>query len=317
MINKTSIAIAVQHPSYRQGILMVLQRSSEFVVKGSASTLDELKDICNPCQEDVLLIDFSAQTQEALDVCKALRKENPHLIIVGLALYPERLNMIDVRLAGIQKVLPKNVKGKDLLETIRTLVENSKKEFRNKKSNSGSNRNTNHKIISVMENLKVLIVDDDIDVITMVETILKAKGIEVISANGKEEGMEKMLAEKPDLAILDVMMNTTYEGFEMAKAVVENEELKNIPVMMQTSIDVLTTTNPSIQQMAHEFRKDPDFKDLQVLLLRNISTGSAGVDYLAENGENIWFPVTAFLRKPVDAKNLISEIERICNVSLN
>jgi DNA-binding NarL/FixJ family response regulator len=312
MSNQTTITIAIQHPSYRQGILMVLQRSDDFVVKGSASNLDELAEICSPCKEDVLIIDFSEQTQESLDVCKALRKINPHLIIVGLALYPERLNMIDMRIAGIQKVLPKNIKGKDLLKSLELLIENSKNDYKK------NIQNTNPKIISVMEkNLKVLIVDDDIDVITMVETILKSKGIEVISANGKEEGMEKMLSEKPDLAILDVMMNTTYEGFELAKAVVETEELKEMPIMMQTSIDVLTTTNPSIQTMAHEFRKDPDFKDLQVLLMRNISTGSAGVDYLSETGENIWFPVTAFLRKPVDAKNLISEIERICNVSLN
>lgn len=312
MSNKTSIAIAIQHPSYRQGILMVLQRSGDFVVKGSASTLEELAEICNPCQEDVLIIDFSEQTHDALEVCKVLRKRNPHLIIIGLALFPERLNMIDMRIAGISKVLPKNMKGSELLETLTKLIEKSRNDY---KINI---QNTNPKNFSVMEkNLKVLIVDDDIDVITMVETILSAKGIEVISANGKEEGMEKMLSEKPDLAILDVMMNTTYEGFELAKAVVENDELKSMPVMMQTSIDVLTTTNPSIQTMAHEFRKDPDFKDLQVLLLRNISTGSAGVDYLSENGENIWFPVTAFLRKPVDAKNLISEIERICNVSLN
>lgn len=313
MINKTTIAIAIQHPSYRQGILMVLQRSSDFVVKGSASSLDELREICNPCQEHVLLIDFSVQTHLSLVACKELRKNNPNLIIIGLALHPERLNMIDMRLAGIQKVLPKNVKGKDLLATIKMYVDKAEQDPQIKKS-----LNTNPKNISVMEKtLKVIIVDDDIDVITMVETILKSKGVEVISANDKEEGMKLMLAEKPDLAILDVMMNTTFEGFELAKAVVENEELKGMPVMMQTSIDVLTTTNPSIQTMAHEFRKDPDFKDLQVLLMRNISTGSAGVDYLSEDGENVWFPVTAFLRKPVDAKNLISEIERICNVSLN
>lgn len=312
MQKQVTIAIAIQHPSYRQGILMVLHRSDDFVVRGSASSLDELKQICNPCQEDVLIIDFSDQMQEALEVCKELRKKNPSLIIIGLALYPERLNMIDMRIAGIQKVLPKNVKGKDLLQTLRTYVQILEQEHKT------THRNTNPQNISVMEkNLKVIIVDDDIDVITMVETILKSKGIEVISANSKEEGMELMLAEKPDLAILDVMMNTTFEGFELAKAVVETEALKGMPVMMQTSIDVLTTTNPSIQTMAHEFRKDPDFKDLQVLLMRNISTGSAGVDYLSEEGENIWFPVTAFLRKPVDAKNLISEIERICNVSLN
>ncbi len=61
-----------------------------------------------------------------------------------------------------------------------------------------------------MKTKKVLIVDDDIDVITVVETILTHEGYEVISANNKKEGMEKIRSEKPDLAILDVMMTTHY-----------------------------------------------------------------------------------------------------------
>ena len=59
-----------------------------------------------------------------------------------------------------------------------------------------------------METKKILIVDDDIDVITIIETILKKEGYTVISANDKKEGMKKIREEKPDLAILDVMMTT-------------------------------------------------------------------------------------------------------------
>jgi CheY-like chemotaxis protein len=162
-----------------------------------------------------------------------------------------------------------------------------------------------------METKKILIVDDDIDVITIIETILKKEGYTVISANDKVEGMKKIKEEKPDLAILDVMMTTHYEGFELAKEITDDPELQKIPVLMQTSIDILTTTKPDVQAMAREFRKNPGFKDLHVILVKDVNSGSAGVDYLSEDGKSIWFPVDGFVRKPVDGKRIIPEIKRI------
>ncbi|MCD6111961.1 MAG: response regulator [Bacteroidales bacterium] len=158
---------------------------------------------------------------------------------------------------------------------------------------------------------KILIVDDDIDVINIVETILTKKGYEVISANDKTEGIEKILKEKPDLAILDVIMTTQYEGFELAKLIKDSPDLQDMPVLMQTSIDVLFTTKPSVQAMAREYRKNPEYKDLDVLLVKNINTGDAGVDYKSETGESIWFPVNGFIRKPVDANKILPEIKKL------
>jgi len=123
--------------------------------------------------------------------------------------------------------------------------------------------------------------------------------------------MIKVKEEKPDLAILDVMMTTHYEGFEMAKELVGSKEFNNMSILMQTSIDVLTTNSPSVQAMAREFRENPEYKELQVLLVKNMETGSAGVDYLTEDGKTVWFPVDGFLRKPVNANKLVPEIERL------
>lgn len=157
---------------------------------------------------------------------------------------------------------------------------------------------------------KVLIVEDDIDVITMVKAILEKEGYEVISAMGKQEGLEKLRNEKPDLVILDVMMTTHYEGFEMAQEMLASEEFRHIPFLIQSSIDILVTTKLSVQEMAREYRKDPNFKDLRVLLVKNITDGTAGIDYLGEDGKTYWFPVQGFIRKPVDADKLREEVNR-------
>ncbi len=158
---------------------------------------------------------------------------------------------------------------------------------------------------------KIVIVDDDMDIITAVESILTVKGYKVLSANDKKEGLSLIMKENPDLAILDVMMSTQFEGFELAEELSKNETLKHIPVIIQTSIDVLTTTKPSVQAMAQQFRQNPDYSDLRVILVKDIVTGNAGVDYLNDRNETVWFPVAAFVKKPVNADVLIPEIERL------
>ena len=61
--------------------------------------------------------------------------------------------------------------------------------------------------------------------------------------------------------------------------------------------------------MAREFRKNPEYKEVQVILLKDINSGKAGVDYRSEDGKSIWFPVDGFLKKPVDAKKLFLKLK--------
>jgi len=162
-----------------------------------------------------------------------------------------------------------------------------------------------------MKKEKILIVDDDIDVINILQTILEHEGYEVITANGKKDGLALAHAEKPDLAICDVMMTTQYEGFELAKELTEAKEFEGMPVVMQSSIEILTTSKSSVQEMAREFRMDPQFQQLQVLLIKDAKSGNAGVDYKAEDGSSKWLNVNGFLRKPVDSSRLLPEISRL------
>ncbi len=157
---------------------------------------------------------------------------------------------------------------------------------------------------------KILIVDDDIDVITAMKAILNKAGYEVTTAMNKKEGLEQLRAEKPDLAILDVMMTTHFEGFELAQEILKNPEFKDMPTLIQSSIDILVTSKSTVQEMAREYRKDPNFKDLQVLLVKNITDGTAGIDYMDEKGNSHWFNVNGFIKKPVDAKKILEEVEK-------
>jgi CheY-like chemotaxis protein len=158
---------------------------------------------------------------------------------------------------------------------------------------------------------KILVVDDEADVREALSNILETEGYKVITSDNKQEAFKLAKAALPDLAILDVMMTTHYEGFELAKDLVNDAECKDIPILLYTSIEVLTTSEESVREMASQFRQDHNFKDLQVILVKDIVSGKAGIDYRTEDGKIIWVPVNGFLKKPVDPAKLVKEVKSI------
>lgn len=157
----------------------------------------------------------------------------------------------------------------------------------------------------------ILVVDDEVEVIDALSDILKSKGYRVIASDNKEEAMKLAKGSHPDLAILDVMMATHYEGFELAKDMVNDIDCRNIPILMYTSIEVLTTSEESVREMASEFRHNPEFKELQVILVKDIVSGKAGIDYRTEDGKTVWVPVGGFLKKPADPEKLLEEVNTL------
>lgn len=86
-----------------------------------------------------------------------------------------------------------------------------------------------------MDKKKVLIVDDDPDLVEAVSMLLEGAGMIPLAAYGGFEGLEKARTESPDLIILDVMMPDK-DGFEVAKEYAANESTQNIPVIMLTAV---------------------------------------------------------------------------------
>jgi len=163
-----------------------------------------------------------------------------------------------------------------------------------------------------MENTKkILIVDDDVDILTVIKTILENEGHQIIMAKDKTEAIAKAKAEKPDVAICDVMMTTHYEGFELAEALKNDEELNGMPVLMQTSIEVFSSPNHDAMLFARQYREKVNSKDMEVLLVESPKTMNAGIDYRTEDGKIKWLPVDGFIRKPVKAKTLIEAINTV------
>ena len=82
---------------------------------------------------------------------------------------------------------------------------------------------------------KILVVDDEPDVVDMLKMMLENASYEVVSAYDGKEGIEKAKEEKPDAIVLDLMM-PGMNGFEACKEMKNDPELKAIPVIVLTAI---------------------------------------------------------------------------------
>ena len=81
---------------------------------------------------------------------------------------------------------------------------------------------------------KILVVDDEDHIVELIKFNLESSGYEVILAFNGEDAIEKVLEEKPDLIILDLML-PKIDGVEVCKIVKQNEATSNISIIMLTA----------------------------------------------------------------------------------
>jgi CheY-like chemotaxis protein len=93
---------------------------------------------------------------------------------------------------------------------------------------------------------KILIIDDDPDMVLATRMCLESGGHQVVEANSPTEGLKTLLAEKPDLLVLDVMMDTATAGFQTALTIRSTDAdsnyaaFRSMPIVMLTAIHSTT-----------------------------------------------------------------------------
>jgi len=85
------------------------------------------------------------------------------------------------------------------------------------------------------KNAVILIVDDDPDITDSLKIILESHDYIIRTASNGKEAVKALEEQKPDLMILDIMMATDTEGFDLAYDLKDKPEFKNIPIIILTS----------------------------------------------------------------------------------
>ena len=126
---------------------------------------------------------------------------------------------------------------------------------------------------------KVYIIDDDRDIVESISIVLKANGYEVEAQYDDKSVVENVLQYNPDLIILDVIFpENSSAGFEIAREIKKNENLVKIPIIM-----------------------------LSVVNEKGIYIGRFSNQDIDES----WLPVTMFLDKPVQPKELLQKVKSV------
>jgi len=97
---------------------------------------------------------------------------------------------------------------------------------------------------------KILVVDDDPDFLRITRTILESRDYQVTTATNGERALAAMRRERPALVLLDIMMSYILDGLDVGREMAEDPELKDIPVIMITS---LTGARAQADQLSDEY----------------------------------------------------------------
>ncbi len=124
---------------------------------------------------------------------------------------------------------------------------------------------------------RILVVDDDVQVVDTVETLLQSVGYETFHAYRTEAGMDLARENRPDLMLLDVMFSGPPgpDGFETSRLIQSDPALKGIPIIMLSGVKTVLGLN-------YDF-----------------------------NPDDTWLPIKAFLEKPLRPDKLLREIEKV------
>ena len=123
-----------------------------------------------------------------------------------------------------------------------------------------------------MDRKTVLVVDDDPVFVASLTAILETR-YEVRAAGNGTEAFERIDEHRPDLIVLDVMMDYLSEGFDVARKLRGDPSMKDIPLIMLTGVD-------------------------------------QRYDYRLEQDES-WVPCDRFLEKPVEPEKLLAEVSAL------
>lgn len=118
-----------------------------------------------------------------------------------------------------------------------------------------------------MEKTKILVIDDDPDFVDAVTPILQSALYDVISASNPAEGKEKALSEKPDLILLDIMMDSLFDGFSLCheiKTSKEFESMKDTPVIFVSAVKEMTGSRFQFKGEEQGLRGPDDYIDKPV-----------------------------------------------------
>ena len=175
----------------------------------------------------VLVIDLAPDPVRGMTLLTGARRDARSIPVVAVAHDPSIELARRIRLSGVYYMALDPVSADEM----RSVLTGAVGALGRPRTDTSTCRSRQH----------VLIIDDDADFTASTTTLLVSQGYGVSSARSAREGLEKVLAESPDLIVLDVMMEHDSAGYQVNQALKfgqEFEAFRHVPILMVSSISV-------------------------------------------------------------------------------
>jgi DNA-binding NtrC family response regulator len=175
--------------------------------------------------ESVVLVDLSPDLARGMEIVSACRRSAPTAAVVAVAENPSVDLAKSIRESGVFYLALHPVAADEM----RTILGDALRSLgRDKVSTS-----------TVKTRKRVLIVDDDADYCASVTALLEREGYSVHCAASAKEGLARLATDRPDLIVLDIMMEDAFAGYGLNQAVKFGDKrmvASNVPILMVSSI---------------------------------------------------------------------------------
>ncbi len=114
---------------------------------------------------------------------------------------------------------------------------------------------------------KIFVIDDDPDFRKVISMMLESKSYDVVTANNPTEAKKILLAEKPDLILLDIMMDSIFDGYSLCNEIKTSDkyqELKDTPIIFISAVKEKAGSRLTFDTGEHGLEGPDDYIDKPV-----------------------------------------------------
>ncbi|MFC1543289.1 response regulator [Candidatus Neomarinimicrobiota bacterium] len=172
---------------------------------------------------DCVILDVDLRDVKWYDAIKIIRSVDPEIEIILTANRNTKPLEARIRTLDIFYYYIKSFHNEELLTAVRNLFNSLGKEIKEMKDGHAT----------------ILVIDDDDDFLKSMKIILESASYRFLSAANPQEGMEKIKSEHPDLILLDIMMDSLFDGFSMChtlKTTKEYRSYRHVPVIFVSAV---------------------------------------------------------------------------------
>ena len=227
--------------------------------EGIRKAVERIKDV----KFDCVIIDVDLPEMKGYEAVPIIKAIDPKIQIIMTAAENTMELEVEVRKQDIFFYYIKSFDPEELREAVQDVFKKLGKVKKVKKMDKSR---------------KVLVVDDDSSFTAAMTPVLESRGYQVEAAYNKEEAMEKIEKSKPDLILLDIMMERLTDGFNLCYKLKHDPELSKIPVLAVSAIN---------KEIGFKFSPSKD-------------------------GE--YFQADDFVEKPIEPEILLERVEKLLQV---